>query len=66
MRRKEDLPLEKVTLLLFEGDLDFFKAMYPRLGASRAIRHLVRKFRLEIEAKVRTDSLEHVEDIDLP
>ena len=42
MRRKADYPLQKVTLNLFEGDWDFLQATYPRIGASRVIRDLVR------------------------
>ena len=40
-KRKEDYPLEKVTLNLREGDWDWLKAMHGRLGASKVIRELV-------------------------
>ena len=41
MRRKEDYPLEKVTLNLRWGDFGLLQKLYPRLGAGRIIRALV-------------------------
>lgn len=51
MRRKEDIPLQKVTLNLYEGDFDFLRGLYSRIGAGKIIRKLVRKYRTEIEVK---------------
>jgi hypothetical protein len=47
---KNDRPLQKVTLLLFEGDLDRLRQYYPDVGASPIIRRLVSSFLNQIEA----------------
>lgn len=65
MRRKEDIPIEKVTLNLYAGDMGFLQRMYPRLGASRAIRRLVRSYREKIEAGAGTDDLAKLEAADI-
>lgn len=49
MRRKEDLPLQKVTLSLYDGDWDFIRGLYSQIGASKVVRKLVHNFRLKIE-----------------
>lgn len=41
MRRKEDQPLQKVTLNLIEGDFAKLQEIYPRLGAGKVVRTLV-------------------------
>jgi len=43
MLRKEDHPLQKVTLNLFEGDFARLQVIYPRPGAAKIIRDLVRR-----------------------
>ena len=49
MRRQEDLPIKKVTLNLYEGDFEFFQQHFPRSGAGKAIRTIVRSTRKKIE-----------------
>lgn len=44
MRRKEDLPLEKVTVQLFKGDFKQLQELNPALGGARILRHLVRQY----------------------
>lgn len=57
MRRREDLPLQKHTLNLFEGDFQFIKDTFGQVGAGRAIRRLVRNFRLQVEAGVKKNTV---------
>lgn len=52
MKRQEDHPLTKHTLNLYQGDFDWFGEHYSRLGASKAIRDLVRAHRRQEEEKV--------------
>jgi len=66
VRRREDLPLQKVTLNLYEGDMTFLQDLYPRIGAGRAIRRLVRQFRERIESGAKKENATvSVEDIEL-
>ncbi len=53
MRRKEDFPLQKVTLVLYDGDFARLRELHPRLGASKVVRTLVRKHIREIEDRSR-------------
>lgn len=41
MKRKEDRPISKHTLNLYEGQLDKLQELHPRLGAAKVIRTLV-------------------------
>lgn len=41
MKRKEDYPLQKVTLNLRDGDWEWLRTMHGRLGAAKVIRELV-------------------------
>lgn len=41
MKRKEDRPISKHTLNLFEGQLDKLQELHPRLGAAKVIRTLI-------------------------
>jgi hypothetical protein len=43
MRRKSDVPLQKVTLNLFEGDFSRLQDLHPTLGAGAVIRLIVRR-----------------------
>ena len=43
MKRKEDQPLTKHTLNLYEGQLDKLQELHPRLGAAKVIRMLIKK-----------------------
>jgi len=41
MRRKEDYPLEKVTLNLRDGDFERLRTLHGRIGAGKVVRELV-------------------------
>jgi hypothetical protein len=43
MRRKSDQPLQKHTLLLFEGDFEKLAELHPEVPKSIVVRLLVRK-----------------------
>lgn len=49
MRKKEDHPIQKVTLNLYEGDFQRLATLFPKAGASKIIRTLVRKFIVQVE-----------------
>lgn len=51
-RRKEDRPMTKHTLLLFDGDFAYLQRTYPEVGASKLIRTLVRAHVEGLEAKL--------------
>jgi len=51
MKRREDFPLMKVTLNLYDGDFQKLQALYPRLGASKVIRVLVHHHLKDINDK---------------
>lgn len=42
MLRRENAPLQKVTLNLVKGDFAFLQEKYPELGAGKIVRELVR------------------------
>lgn len=52
MRRKEDYPLEKVTLNLRKGDFAKLQVMHGRLGAGKVIRELTIGHIKRVEDKV--------------
>lgn len=52
MLRKSPIPLEVVTVKLFEGDRERLKELYPKVGYNRAIRQLIRKHLDELEAEM--------------
>lgn len=67
-RRKEEEPLQKVTLNVFKSDYDWLGEQYPALGRTKAIRQLVRMHRLQIEgakASVTDSQLELELELDL-
>jgi hypothetical protein len=43
MRRSEREPLARHSVKLFAGDFEYLQDLYPRLGAGKVIRELVRK-----------------------
>lgn len=57
MRRKEDFPLQKVTLNLFEGDFDWLRQNHGKLGAGKVVRELVRGHRSRIETEMAAKPL---------
>lgn len=62
MRRKEDHPLKKHTLNLYEGDFDRLIMLYDRLGAGKVVRTLVRAHLRKIDAQ----AAQFLPEIDLP
>ncbi len=42
-RKHADHPLEKVTLLLYAGDMQDMRDLYPRMGVSSVVRSLIRR-----------------------
>lgn len=57
MLRKEEYPLEKVTLWLREGDFKWLQEVHPRSGAAKVVRHLIIQHRKRVEAKVEQRKL---------
>jgi hypothetical protein len=49
--RKEDYPLEKITLKLREGDFKWLQDMFPENGAAKTIRKIIIAYRKGVEAK---------------
>jgi len=64
-RKKEEFPIEKVTLNLFQGDFAKLRELHgDRLGASRVVRTLVRAHLNAVSAKVEQRKVTQL-DIDL-
>lgn len=57
MRRKEDRPLQKVTMLLFEGDFTRLQILHPDIGASKVVRKLIRQHLSTVDKKLETMQL---------
>jgi len=56
-RKRSDIPLEKVTLKLFQGDYKRIQDLHgTRLGASAVIRQLIRTYLANIDARVEQRS----------
>jgi hypothetical protein len=49
MKRKEDKPLTKHTLNLYEGQVEKLQTLHPRLGSAFVIRKLIDKHIVEAE-----------------
>jgi len=47
--KRSEIPVEKVTINLFEGDFNKLRDMHPRLGGSLVIRSLVRQYLRNVE-----------------
>lgn len=52
VRTVETEPLKKHTLFLYDGDFDKLATFYPELGASVAVRRIVRKHIQRLESGV--------------
>jgi ribonuclease PH len=65
MRRKEDRPLQKVTLNLFAGDYNQMQALYPRAGAGKIIRELVRRHLRDNESRHNRPASDLAIDLDV-
>lgn len=51
-RTVEKEPLKKHTLFLYEGDFDRLATFYPELGASVAVRRIIRAQLNKLEAQI--------------
>ena len=51
--RKEEYPLEKITLKLREGDFKWLQDMFPQIGAAKAVRTLIITYRKGVEDKAQ-------------
>jgi hypothetical protein len=65
MRRKEDRPLQKVTLNLFDGDYNQMQSLYPRAGAGKIIRELVRRHLRDNESRHNRPTSDLAIDLDV-
>lgn len=61
----DDHQLARHSVMLFEGDMNRLKELYPVTGASHAVRTLVRKHIEQVEAKAkegqRTGPMEEID-----
>lgn len=57
MPKKSDIPLQKHTLLLYEGDFDKLKSYYPEIDGGLIVRRLVRTHIEQIEAPTKGQAL---------
>lgn len=57
------MPLQKVTLNLQAGDFDKMRSIYPKIGAGKAIRALVRKHIERVEQTVGIPDLSGLEEV---
>lgn len=48
--QRDDEPLQKHTLNLWEGDYEKLRVLYPDVGAGAIIRRVVRRFIEQVEA----------------
>lgn len=63
-KRKSDYPMQKVTLNLYEGDMDRLMTLYPKFGAGRIIRELVRAHLNKIDAQLNQPEVElHITEV---
>jgi hypothetical protein len=62
MRRKEDLPIKKVTLNLFEDDWEKLQLWHQNLGASKVVREIIHAYVKANEEKFN----QKVETVQLP
>lgn len=57
MPRRKTEDLEKVTINLTRGDMEFLQTAYPEIGASKVIRTLVREHCRRIEERMPKTAL---------
>jgi hypothetical protein len=57
MRRKSELPLQKVTLNLFEGDFSRLQDLHPDIGAGAVIRLIVRRHLDAVNSSNRREAM---------
>jgi hypothetical protein len=66
VKRRSDIPLQKVTLNLFDGDMSVLQEHYPRIGGSIAVRALVRKHVNELLSAAAERRGVTIRQLDLP
>lgn len=59
--RKSVTPITKHTLNLFEGDYQRLQELYPKLGAGRVIRDIVRSHLRRLETEEPPVLVDHVD-----
>lgn len=53
MRKKEDFPLQKVTVKLYDGEFAQLQTLHPRIGASKVVRMLVHSHIKSVMARAK-------------
>lgn len=64
--RKSVTRITKHTLNLFEGDYQRLQELYPKLGAGRAIREVVRSYLRRLESEEEPLVLVDHVDVEIP
>lgn len=65
MPKKSEVPIQKHTLHLYEGDFDKLKGYYPELDGGYVIRKLVRTHIEQIESATKGQALPKIK-VDVP
>ena len=52
-RSSEDIPLVITTIRIFKGDLQELQRLYPRSGASKIIRNLIRNHLKKVKERAQ-------------
>lgn len=60
-RRREDFPLRKVALNLFDGEFDELRRFYPASGAGKIVRTLVHQHLKRIKRKLEEHRVPNLE-----
>lgn len=55
-KRREDFPLEKVTLNLYAGEFQKLGHLFPRIGSGKVIRTLVHNLIRQVEERVSQET----------
>lgn len=50
-RKREDFPIEKVSLNLYQGEFKKLTELYPRMGAGKVIRVMVHNLLRQVDEK---------------
>lgn len=64
-RTVENEPLTRHSALLYAGDFDKLGAYFPKIGATVALRKIVRSYLTQIDAQVPQAQIEMKEPIDV-
>lgn len=55
-KRREDFPLEKVTLNLYKGEFQQLQHLFPRIGSGKVIRTLVHNLIRQVNERVSQET----------